>query len=93
MSMEKLIENVIQQSPFVGALLMVLWFVFNYIKHRDHENRLDRGEFLKLVKEMHDEHLEARKESREAIKENTTVIRENTGITLRLTEAVTALKS
>lgn len=58
--MEPLIQKILAEAPQVGALLLVVWMFLRASEKRD-----------MFIKQLHDEHIEARRLQQAAISENT----------------------
>lgn len=72
--MEKILENAVGQAP---GLVVLIVLVFAFLK-RDRERDVMAVERDQFIRQMHEEHLLARKESRDAIADNADATRENT---------------
>ena len=60
MNMEQILQKLLAEAPNMGVLLIVIYLFLKAQEKRD-----------SFIKQLHDEHIEARKESKDAIKENT----------------------
>lgn len=65
--MSKILEQALIQSPGLVALLYMLIIVLRHIEKRD-----------VFIRQLHDEHIQARRESQAAIHDNTTATRDLT---------------
>jgi hypothetical protein len=86
--MDKAFENLLLKAPELAALLIVVGMFLKYLVHSNAERgKRDaaRDEFIKM---MHDDHIEARTESRKALQDNAIATRENTEALQELRTAV-----
>lgn len=86
--MDKILENAVGQAPGLVVLIILVFAFLKRDKERDAVS-IARDQF---IRQMHEEHLLARKESRDAIHDNAEATRENTnalGLLRSTVEAVT----
>lgn len=93
--LDKLGEKLLEQSP-AGAIVIVVILIFmRYLKDRDRANRdyhrEQRETLVKTFKQFHDEHIDARSESRDAVHRNTSALETNVSATNRNSFAVETL--
>jgi hypothetical protein len=79
---DKLIENLVDQVPSTVAVIVVVMVFIKYIARRD-----------EFWKELHEDHMEARRLSRECLDKNTFAMHENTMASHRLTEHLLEIRS
>lgn len=82
--METLIEKAITNGSPLLVLVIVVFMFLRYLERRGDAER-------NMFKEMHDQHVEARKESAAALRENAESTRQNTKAIQSLEVAVTRI--
>lgn len=68
--MEAILTKMLSEAPSMGVLIILVWLFLRSMERRD-----------AFIKQLHDEHIDARRNQQESIKENTLA-------TQRLTEAL-----
>lgn len=69
--MEKMLEIAITQVPALGVLAAVVWMCLGAIKELRDKAELERQTLVQSLRDLHDEDLKAREETRAAIERNT----------------------
>jgi ABC-type nickel/cobalt efflux system permease component RcnA len=80
--METLLEKLLTNGSPLVVLVLVVWMFLRYLQS-------SREKDSEMMKEMHNQHIEARETSRLALKENAEVTRANTHALQELARVVT----
>ena len=86
--MEEVIKEIAKSAPSLAVLVLLVRFFFQHVKERDQAVLQRDKERDVFIKNLHEEHLAARGESREAIRDNTVSNREIVNAVHTLTDIV-----